>query len=217
MRIWNVFTAEWRAIFPDHGALLILVGAVITYSFFYTLPYMPQVLKETRVAVVDMDQTALSRMLVRMADAHELVEINTQCQSLVEAEQHVRNGESDGILFIPRGFSRQIMRGEQTVVSIYADAGYFLIYRQLLTGALESVGTMSAGIKIQRLEARGVSPERAMAIRDPLSLVALPLFNPSQGYATYVVPAALVLFLQQTLLIGIGLVRVAEAAANHFA
>jgi ABC-2 type transport system permease protein len=37
----------------------------------------------------------------------------------------------------------------------------------------------------------------------PIELVTEPLFNPTGGYASYVVPAAFILILQQTLLLGI--------------
>jgi ABC-2 type transport system permease protein len=43
------------------------------------------------------------------------------------------------------------------------------------------------------------------AAADPMPLVAVPLFNPQGGYATYILPAAFILILQQTLLIGVGL------------
>jgi ABC-2 type transport system permease protein len=73
------------------------------------------------------------------------------------------------------------------------------------TGFLETVGTLSAGIEIRRLEAHGRTEAAARALRDPVPLLVRPLFNPTEGYASYVVPAVLVLILQQTLLIGIGL------------
>ena len=75
----------------------------------------------------------------------------------------------------------------------------------MATGFAETVGTLSAGIDIRRLEARGRTEAAARALRDPLPLLVRPLFNPTEGYASYVVPAVLVLILQQTLLIGIGL------------
>ncbi len=53
--------------------------------------------------------------------------------------------------------------------------------------------------------ARGIMQEQAVSTRDPLPLISFPLFNATGGYATYVVPAVLVLMLQQTLLIGVGL------------
>ena len=62
--------AEALRVFRDPGALLVLVGAIFLYSFFYPIPYLPEVLHEVPVAVVDLDHTPLSRQLVRMADAH---------------------------------------------------------------------------------------------------------------------------------------------------
>ncbi len=68
MREW---LAEYRRIFLDPGAALILVGALVLYAFFYPIPYRAQVLKDVPLVVVDQDQTDLSRRLTRMIDAHE--------------------------------------------------------------------------------------------------------------------------------------------------
>ena len=47
--------------------------------------------------------------------------------------------------------------------------------------------------------------DEAMRARRPVGLDLQPLFNATSGYAIYVVPAVLVLILQQTLLIGVGM------------
>jgi ABC-2 type transport system permease protein len=72
-------------------------------------------------------------------------------------------------------------------------------------GLTQATGTLSAGIEIKRMQGGGFIEEQAKESRDPLPLVAVPLFNPSGGYASYVVPAVLVIILQQTLLMGIGM------------
>jgi tRNA(Ile)-lysidine synthetase-like protein len=66
------FLSELRRIFTDSGVLLIMVGAVVLYSFVYPLPYSGEVLKELKVAVVDLDRSAMSRNLIRMADGGPL-------------------------------------------------------------------------------------------------------------------------------------------------
>ena len=197
---------ELRAMLLDPGVVLVVVGALVLYAAFYPIPYRAQVLKEVPVVVVDEDQSDLSRKLVRLVDAHELLKVTGDAPSMGEAERRVQSGEAGGVLAIPYGFEKKIRRGEQTSVAAYTDASYFLIYRQVLTGALESVGTLSAGIEIKRLEAQGLTPSQAMKARDPLPMVTRPLFNPAEGYASYVVPAVLVLILQQTLLVGMGMV-----------
>jgi ABC-2 type transport system permease protein len=202
----SAFFGEYRRVFTDWGALLILVVALILYAFFYPIPYTPEVLKEVPVALVDLDQSEMSRRLMRMLDAHELLRVAAAPASLADAERLAREGIVGGIVVVPEGFDRRVRRSEQATVTAYADASYFLIYRQVLTGAMEATGTLSAGIEIRRLQSAGVPGDAALKARDPLPLVMRPLFNPTEGYGSYVVPAVLVLILQQTLLVGIGLV-----------
>ena len=212
-RVFQAFRDEIRGSLHDPGALLVLVGAISLYAFFYPTPYRREVLKELPVAVVDLDQTPLSRKLVRMADAHELVRVTARPTSLAEAEGLVLKGEAGGILAIPSGFERDVKRGAPATVGVFADATYFLVYRQALTGLAETTATLSAGIEVKRLQALGMPEAKALAFRDPLPLVSRPLFNPAEGYASYVVPGVLILILQQTLLIGIGLRGAADLGA----
>lgn len=211
--VLRAFRDEVHGTLHDRGALLVLVGAITLYAFFYPTPYRREVLKEVPVAVVDLDRTPLSRRLVRMADAHELVRVAERAGSLDQARQLVLAGRAGGVLAIPGGFERDVARGAPATVGVFADATYFLVYRQVLTGLAEAVGTLSAGIEVKRLQAQGMPEAKARAFRDPLPLVSRPLFNPTEGYATYVVPGVLILILQQTLLIGIGLRGPADLAA----
>ena len=203
--VLRAFRDEVHGALRDPGALLVLVGAISLYAFFYPTPYRREVLKEVPVAVVDLDRTPLSRQLARMADAHELVRVTSRPASLAEAERLVLRGNAGGILAIPSGFERDVKRGAPATVGVFADATYFLVYRQALTGLAEATATLSAGIEVKRLQAQGMPEAKALAFRDPLPLVSRPLFNPAEGYASYVVPGVLILILQQTLLIGIGL------------
>ncbi len=211
--VLKAFRDEVLGALGDPGALLVLIGGVVLYAFFYPTPYRREVLKEVPVAVVDLDRTPLSRQLARMADAHELVRVTARPTSLAQAERLVLAGEAGGILAIPSGFERDVKRGAPATVGVFADATYFLVYRQVLTGLAEVAGTLSAGVEIRRLEAQGMPEAKARAFRDPLPLVSRPLFNPAEGYASYVVPGVLILILQQTLLIGIGLRGAADLAA----
>ena len=65
--------AELGSIFRDPGVMVIMIGAIGFYSFIYPLPYSREVLSQVPLTVIDMDNSALSRQLVRMVDASELV------------------------------------------------------------------------------------------------------------------------------------------------
>lgn len=66
---------------------------------------------------------------------------------------------------------------------------------------------MGAQVNYARLTAQGVDDSVARAALSPLTVTSVSLFNPQGGYASYVIPAAFVLILQQTLLMGIGLLH----------
>jgi ABC-2 type transport system permease protein len=198
---------EYRQIFGDAGAILIFFGAILIYPFFYPIPYEREVLRKVPIAVVDMDHSRMSRDLARRLDAHELLRVVARPASVEEARDLFYSDGVNGFVVIPKDFFKNISRGKQATIAAYCDASYFLLYRQVLTGVIYSAGTLSAGIEVRRAMAKGTPFRGALKARDPIPLLAIPLFNPGSGYATYVVPPVLLIVLQQTLLIGIGMMR----------
>jgi ABC-2 type transport system permease protein len=196
---------ETRLIFTDAGVLIITVVAVVFYSFFYPVPYLNEVLRDVSIAVEDQDHSALSRRLIGMVDAHSSVRVAARVSSQAEGISMLTRGEVTGVLVVPRGFEQDVLRGRAARVSAEVDASYLLQYSAVTTGVVESAGTLSAGVEIARFRASGRTRDAAMRARRPVGLDLRPLFNVSSGYAAYVVPAVLVLILQQTLLIGIGM------------
>ncbi len=201
------YQEEMKAILKDHGALLILSGAIIVYSLIYAYAYKMEVVREVDTVVVDLDRSSSSRQLVRMIDGTEEVKISRSATSMKEAQEIFVEGDHvGGIVVIPANFEKDLLEGVQADVAVYADGSYFLIYRQLIGAAVKSVGTFSAGVEIKRLMAEGKIDEQAMAARDPLSADLHFWFNPSSGYGSFVMPGLILIILQQTLLIGIGMI-----------
>jgi len=201
----RVILDEYRAIFTDGGVLLIFVAGLAIYTMIYPLPYSPEVVKELPVVPVNMDHSSLSQKLLRWVEATEEIHLTQPAADMAEAQQWVLNGKAEGIVVIPDEFEKNILRGKQATVSVYGDARYFLIYRQVYTGVYKAAATLSAGVEIKRFTAAGLGEKHAMKARDPMPIDSRALFNPAGGYATYVVPGVLILILQQTLLIGIGM------------
>jgi len=200
-----VFQNEIRRIFTVKPAFSVLILGAAFYALFYPQPYLNEALRNVPIAVVDRDGTQSSRDFARRVDATPDVAITEVLPDLASAEREVFARRVDGILVIPQYFERDLMHGRPSPVALYADASYFLIY-QRVAGAVAAVArTVGAEIETARLIAIGVDPAIAVAAPDPMPLTAVPVFNPEAGYATYVLPAAFVLILQQTLLMGVGL------------
>ena len=91
-------------------------------------------------------------------------------------------------------------------MAIYADASYFLMYRQVFQEVVTSIGKTGAMVEFQRLIAKGANIPQAQATTQPVIYQSHNLFNPYLGYGTFVMPAIIMVIIQQTMLIGIGMI-----------
>lgn len=205
--VLNIWFAEYKLIFKDIGVITMFVVVIIVYPFAYPLPFYKghDVVKELPISVIDNDKTVLSRKFIRMANANENINVSIYSNSLEEAKKEFLENRVNGIVIIPKGFSKDISSNRQTSVSVYCDASYFYIYKQVLTGINYVAGYMSAGIQVEKFQTKGMPYQAAFAAREPVGLISYPLFNPGNSYVDYLIPAVLILILQQTLLIGIGI------------
>jgi ABC-2 type transport system permease protein len=204
-RLLAVFSSELGRIFSLLPAFAVMVLAPFAYALLYPQPYINEALRDVPIAVVDHDNTQSSRELARRVDATTDVGVALVLPDLPSAERAVYERRIHGILYIPQYFERDLLHGRASPVALYADASYFLMYQRISGGVTAVARAFGAETETTRLIGAGVDPAIAPAVADPMPLTAQPLFNPQGGYATYVLPAALVLILQQTLLIGVGL------------
>lgn len=200
------FARAWwqtlQAICADKGVLLLLAIAPVLYGFFYPWPYTNQVVTRVPVAVVDLDHSSLSRQITRFASASPRLDVRWVGSDVQAAQQALWAGDIEGFAVLPPDLKRQVVRGQSAVVRVEGDGAYALLNKAVLYGFAEAVGTVSAGVEIRKLQAAGQSARQAAGSRNPVGTQMLPLFNPTEGYGSYVVPAVALLILQQTLLMG---------------
>ena len=203
--VYGIFRAEIRESFNDAGTVLIFLVAAILYPMLYSVGYVNETIREIPVAVVDLDHTSMSRQYSRMLDATEQVAVSCRPTTMQEAEQLFYQGKIHGVVLIPRSFEKNIFRGEQANVTVYCDAGRFFVYKQVYTAATFVTATMNAGVEVKGMLARGKMFDEAINRYEAISPQMFDLYNPSSGYATFIVPGILMIIIQQTLLVGIGL------------
>lgn len=204
-QVANYFTAELKECFRDSGTIVIFILGMITYPVAYSIGYLKEIVRDIPVAVVDLDHTTLSRQYSRITDAVEQVKVTCKPGSLKEASDLFYKGDIAGIIMIPAGFEKDVYSGRQGGVTVYSDAGHFLLYKQVYAASVYASQVFGAGISVRNLLNKGETMEQALAERDPLKVKIYNLYNPAGGYATFVVPGILLIVIQQTLLIGIGL------------
>ena len=203
--VWRAWLNTLKAIAADKGVLLLIVMAPLIYGFFYPWPYAAQAVTRVPVAVVDLDHSSLSRQITRFAQASPRIDVRMVIGDEHQARQALWRGEIEGYALLPRDLKRDVLRGSLAVVTVEANGSYALLNKAVLSGFAEAVGTVSAGVEIKKRQASGQSALQAQAGRNPISTQMVALFNPLEGYGSYVVPAVALLIIQQTLLMGVAM------------
>ena len=202
----SVMRNEFRTIFTDAGVVLILVLALIIYATVYSMAYGAQVLRNVPIGVVDECRTPTSRSLIETFNAGPNTYVADNPTSMEEAKDLFFKRKIYGVVYIPSDYEEKLLGGLQANVAIYADASYFLMYRQVFQEVVTSIGATGAMVEFQRLIAKGANLPQAQATTQPVIYQSHNLFNPYLGYGTFVMPAIIMVIIQQTMLIGIGMI-----------
>ena len=198
-----IWRKEMVQVVKDEGVLIFFVIVPLVYPLLYSWIYNNESIHDVPVCVVDESHSQLSRQFIRMCDATSDVRIAYYAQDLDEAKSLVSRQIVKGIYLIPSSFESDVYRMQQGTVSVYCDMSLMLTYKAIFQAA--QVVTMQMGTELQKkLGGYYTAREEAIATR-PLDYEDVPIFNPSAGYGSSVLPAVLMLILQQTLVLGIGL------------
>lgn len=200
--IGGAFAAEWRRVLGTRGAFALLFLAPLIYGVYYPQPYLNQILRKLPIAVVDNDLSDLSRQVVETLDASGALRVAVRARTLAEARAAIDRGRAFAAVDIPPGTERDVLKGNTAHIPIYADATYLFVFRSTASGVATAIGTLTSDLVSRGARSDGSLVKAKLASQSPADVLLQPIFNPVGGYASYVVPAAFILILQQTLLIG---------------
>ena len=212
--VFYICQKELKAVFKDQGVLIFFLLVPLAYPLLYAFIYTGEVVREVPAAVVDMNKSTLSREFIRKVDATPDVKIQSHCADMEEAKLLLKESKVYGVIYIPENFSSDITKGIQTQVTLYCDMSGMLYYKAILTASTEVSLKMNKAIKVKRA---GNTTDRQDEISStPITYEAVNLFNPQAGYASFLLPAVLILIIQQTLLLGVGLSAGTARENNRF-
>ncbi len=193
---------EIRRVLNDRGVLGLIVLAPLIYGILYPQPYVGQLLRNLPIAVVDQDHTEISRRFIQALNDDEATEIAVSADTVADARTALAKRKVYGIVTIPQDTEKEILKGNSARVGVYVDAAYFLVYSRILQGISEAAGVLNQNIATHGARLDGSLAHAGIIKISPVEALSEPLFNPTGGYASYIVPAAFVLIIQQTLLMG---------------
>ena len=212
--LFYIWKQEFRTTFRDQGVLIFFVLVPLVYPLIYSFIYTNETIREVPTVVVDNSRSSLSREYLRKVDASPETSIVAYCADMEEAKLMLKDRKAYGIIYIPAHFSDDIVQGKQTQVSIFCDMSGLLYYKALLTANTNVSLAMNAAIKMERAGNTTARQDEITAY--PIEYEDVAIFNPTNGFPAFLIPAVLILIIQQTLLLGIGLSAGTAREHNQF-
>lgn len=178
----------------------VLLFPVLTILFFASL-FKEGVPEKMPIAVVDLDQTATSRKIIRNIDVTPLSNVTTMFQSEAEAMSALRSGQIYGFVVLPKNLQADILAFRQPTISYYYQNGFLIAGGLMQNDLTLTLHTLSGGINIQKREAMGQADDYIMAQVQPIQLSTHQLFNPTANYSVYISTIVLPIMLQLFILL----------------
>ena len=192
--IFYIWKDELKNVFKDEGVLIFFFLVPFAYPLLYSFIYNNEVVREAKMVVVDQSDSYLSREFTRRVNATPDVRVVAVSTDMEEAKRMLDRKEAYGILYFPTG--------KQTTVPLYCDMSSLLFYKAFLLAATEV--SLDLGKEIRMHNAPGASAKQEEITVNPIPYESVTLFNTQNGFASFLVPAILILVIQQTLVLGIG-------------
>jgi ABC-2 type transport system permease protein len=175
--------------FPSSRNLLIIIP-LITF-FFLSFIYIRGGIRDIPIAVIDRDQTQMSRLVTRYLDAESMLKVVLQPDSRRTAEEMLGKEEAYAVVVIPRDFQKNVLSGKSSPLPAFINASSILHGNMIYSAVSKVAITISSGALIERFKESGKHFEQSMAMALPIKVHLKPLYNPWYNYLYYLIPGLL--------------------------
>lgn len=212
--VFKVVSREITWIIKDIDLILMLIAAPIFYSFFYGSMYINKSESKVPVAILDMNHSQSSKDFVKDLNASEYIIVKEYLNSSSQIEDKLISEEVQGVVFIPSDFESNITQMRSTEIKLYLNTQRFLHSNDLNKAVNQIALAKGEEIRTKIFVSKRFSSPQAKKMSIPLKDEVTFLFNPSESYGDFLIPAILILILQQTLFMGLGQSMAKENETN---
>ena len=209
-----IWREELKQMLKDEGVLIFCIVVPLLYPLLYSWIYNNEVVREVPVVVVDKSHSSLSRQFIRRCDASPDVKIAYFADDMDEAKMLVSRQIVKGIYLIPEDFETRAGRLEQATIGVYCNMSLMLTYKAIFQTA--QAVSMEMGTEIRTRLSQPWTERDAEISARPLDVDEVAIFNPTGGYGSAILPGVLILIIQQTLVLGIGMAAGTARENNRF-
>ena len=191
LHIWYATRRELSRIVSRPLYLTASVGMFLFCMFFFMTLMERGAAENMPVAVVDLDQSSMSRRLIHEMDATPSADIVLVTNSFSEAREAMQQGEIYGIFVVPEGFYSSLAAFKRPRLDIYVTNAYTLggntVYKQMMMMANLASGAFQREVLLKK----GLPEDIALRRIQPIAVEAHMIANPWGNYTIYLVSTVL--------------------------
>lgn len=137
------------------------------------------------VAIVDFDNSTLSRTISRTLSAGQMCNVKYKLSSYESAKTKMQQGEVYAFVVIPRNFEKDVYSSKAPVVNFYTEYAHYLGSSLIMKEINTVLTTISIGADLKMRLMKGENATQATAQVNPISNDVHIIANPLLNYALY--------------------------------
>ena len=179
--------------------------AIFFYSFYYAWPYTAQLPDHISTVVVDLDNTPISRELIRGLQAVSQIDVKGVSNNPDTAIRDLKNGKFTTLITIPNGFMKDAITGVPTALELVSNGAFIVKARSSIAGAAGPLQEIASTAIAAQLIKQGVPISTiAASANKPPAVIFQPMYNTVSGYLNFAVPIVFCIIFQTVTLAGVG-------------
>lgn len=165
--------------------LLAMVAIPLVFTWFFLNLMSSGLPEQSPVAVVDLDNTPVSRNVVRNLNTSQNVSVDYKVNDYSSAMNLLKEGKIYGFFMIPRDFEADAVAGRETAITFYCNMAYFIPGTLSFKSFKQTAVTSSGGLVATTLVSAGVNGELVSNLLQPVVPQTHSIGNPWMSYTIY--------------------------------
>lgn len=187
--LWRSLGMGLRQLVSRPMFLIAMVVVPIAAVMFFDSLLSRGVTTRVPVAVVDLDQSEMSRAITRNLASQQIIDVTDRCESYAAAMDKIRKGKIYGYFVIPRYFEEDVFAGKQPTLNYYSNLTYYVPGTYSYKG-FKQIAVASASSVVKEMAVSHGLPESVVGpLMQPIDLRIQQINNPWANYAYYLGPS----------------------------
>ncbi|WP_413284506.1 ABC transporter permease [Vibrio sp. MA40-2] len=204
--------SQWHVLRNDKWLLSSITWIPILLALSIWWIFSQGIARDLSIAVVNLEDSSLSRNVIRQFDATPSLKVTHVYQSVQQAKQALVAGDIYAYAVIPTNYSRDIYLNKLPQVTVFYNSQYILIGKLINSAIAQAHATFNAQIGVTKQLAKGTGTIAAATGKTvTIQSQITPLFNKNSNYAQFLVSAIIPALWQIVIIVS----TILALTANH--